>query len=78
MWKLVGGIIPNLHSFRSILTGVQPHVQPLNGHVGGILWRVKCAGFQIECSMSEPWAEHCVVFMGKRLYPHSTSLHPSV
>ena len=26
----------------------------------------------------QPWLGHCVVFLGKTLYSHGASLHPSV
>ena len=32
----------------------------------------------MERSGFEPWPGHCVVFLGKTLYSHSTSLHPGV
>ena len=47
------------------------------------LWEMQwsngeCAGSQIEHSGFEPWAGHCVVFLGKTLYSHCASLHLGV
>ena len=39
---------------------------------------LSCDVLQIKRSGFEPRPGHCVVFLGKTLYPHSASLHPGV
>ena len=49
---------------------------PLTGRRGGLMVRVLDSGSS--GPGSGPGRGHCVVFLGKTLYSHGASLHPSV